>query len=86
MTKNLAGPPSLQTAWPPEGMPATTLAKINRLMPWPMPRWVISSASHMTNAVPAVMIATMNRPRPKENLGMRSMLKPSSAWSWPWKA
>jgi hypothetical protein len=38
-------------------MPATTLAKMSRLMPWPMPRWVMSSASHMTKAVPAVMIA-----------------------------
>jgi hypothetical protein len=35
----------------------------------------------MTKAVPAVMIATMKRPSERLNLGMRSMLKPSSAWS-----
>jgi len=29
-------------------------------MPWPMPRWVMSSASHMTKAVPAVRQRTMN--------------------------
>ena len=86
MMRNFTGPPSLHTAWPPEGRPATTLAKIRRLMPWPIPRWVISSASHMTKAVPAVMMATMNRPSQRLNLGMRSMLKPSSASSWPWKA
>ena len=38
-------------------------------MPWPMPRWVISSASHMTKAVPAVMIATMKRPELEVELG-----------------
>ncbi len=29
-------------------------------MPFPTPRWVISSPSHMISAVPAVMIKTMN--------------------------
>ena len=28
-------------------------------IPWPMPRWVMSSASHMTKAVPAVRQSTM---------------------------
>ena len=49
-------------ALPPDGIDATTLAKIRIDMPWPMPRWVISSASHMTNAVPAVRMSTMNAP------------------------
>ena len=44
-------------------MPATTLAKIRMDMPWPMPRWVMSSASHMTKAVPAVRVSTMNAAR-----------------------
>ncbi len=55
-------------------------------MPWPMPRWVMSSASHMTKAVPAVRQRTMNTPRGTVNFGMRSMLVPSRAESWPWKA
>ena len=45
-------------------------------MPWPMPRWVISSASHMTKAVPAVRISTMNRASGQLKLGIRSMLVP----------
>jgi hypothetical protein len=43
----------------PWGWPATTLAKIRIDMPWPMPRWVISSASHMTKAVPGGQGQTM---------------------------
>src|ERR1035441_7297337 len=45
MIKNLNGPPSSQTALTPEGSPATTLAKMRSDMPWPIPRWVMSSAS-----------------------------------------
>ena len=67
-------------------MAATTLAKIRIDMPWPMPRWVISSASHMTKAVPAVRIRTMKAARAKLNFGIRSMEVPSRAESWPWKA
>ena len=70
----------------PVGMAATTLAKIRIDMPWPMPRWVMSSASHMTKAVPAVRISTMNSASGQLKLGIRSMLVPSSAESWPWKA
>ena len=44
-------------------MPATTLVKIRTDMPWPMPRWVISSASHMTKTVPAVRVRTMKPAR-----------------------
>ena len=29
-------------------------------MPLPTPRWVISSPSHMTSAVPAVIVSTMS--------------------------
>ena len=73
-------------ALPPEGMAATTFAKIRIDMPCPMPRWVMSSASHMTKAVPAVSSSTMKAPRPRLNFGIRSMVVPMSAWSWPWKA
>ena len=55
-------------------------------MPWPTPRWVMSSASHMTKAVPAVMQSTMKTPSWNVRLGIRSIEKPSSAWSWLWNA
>ncbi len=67
-------------------MAATTLAKIRIDIPCPMPRWVMSSASHMTKAVPAVRMRTMNSASGQVNFGMRSTLVPSSAESWPWKA
>ena len=86
MVKNLPGPPSAHTARPPVGRLATTFEKMSKLIPWPIPRWVISSASHITKPVPAVMMMTMKRPSQKLNLGIKSMLKPSKAWSWPWKA
>jgi hypothetical protein len=63
-------------AAPPDGMPATTLVKIRMDMPWPMPRWVISSPSHMTKAVPAVMVITMSSTRGTVKFGIRSMLSP----------
>ena len=59
-TANLKLPPSARIAAPPAGMPDTTLAKIRIDMPWPMPRWVMSSPSHMTKAVPAVIVSTMS--------------------------
>ena len=37
----------------------TMLTKMISDMPLPMPRWVISSPSHMMSAVPAVMVITM---------------------------
>ena len=70
----------------PVGMAATTLAKIRIDMPWPMPRWVMSSASHMTKAVPAVRISTMKSASGQLKVGIRSMLVPRRAESWPWKA
>ena len=56
-------PPSWRTVFIPFGIPATTLAKMRMDMPWPMPRWVMSSASHMTKAVPAVRVMTMKAAR-----------------------
>ena len=73
-------------ALPPEGMDATTLAKIRMDMPWPMPRWVISSASHMTKAVPAVRKSTMKAAEGDGELGDQVDAVPSRAESWPWKA
>ena len=35
------------------------LAKIMSEMPLPMPRWVMSSPIHMTNAVPTVSVNTI---------------------------
>ena len=52
MTPNLKLPPSARMADPWDGRVDTTLAKIRIDMPWPMPRWVIVSPSHMTTAVP----------------------------------
>ena len=45
-------------------------------MPLPMPRWVMSSASHITTAVPAVKMRMMNSTRGAVKSGMRSMLLP----------
>ncbi len=61
--ENLSRPPTWRTVLSPEGMPATTLAKIRIDIPCPIPRWVISSASHITKAVPAVKVSTMKAPR-----------------------
>ena len=60
----------------PSGMVDTTLVKIRIDMPWPMPRWVISSPSHMTTAVPAVMVSTISSTRGTVKWGIRSMLRP----------
>ena len=42
----------------------TTEAKISSDMPLPMPRWVMSSPSHMSRAVPAVSVSTTSSTRP----------------------
>ena len=63
MVANLSRPPSWSTVFSPDGMPATTLAKMRMDIPWPMPRWVISSANHITKAVPAVRVITMKAAR-----------------------
>ena len=73
-------------ALPPAGIDATTFAKIRIDIPCPMPRWVMSSASHITNAVPAVRQSTMKAASGTVNFGMRSMVVPSRPESWPWKA
>jgi hypothetical protein len=52
----------------------TTLVKISTDMPWPTPRWVISSPSHMTTTVPAVMVSTISSTRGTVKSGIRSML------------
>ena len=45
------------TPW--DGRRETTDVKIRIDMPLPMPRWVMSSPSHMTSAVPAVHVRTI---------------------------
>ena len=54
-------PPSAKIAPPCAGSRETTDAKIRIDMPLPMPRWVISSPSHMTSAVPAVQVIMIER-------------------------
>src|SRR5262245_47327940 len=56
----------------------TTDEKIRIDMPLPMPRWVMSSPSHMTIAVPAVHVITMRAARHAENSGIRLM--PCGSW------
>ncbi len=45
--------------WMPGTRPEMIDAMISSDMPLPMPRWVISSPSHMIRAVPAVIVMTM---------------------------
>ncbi len=45
---------------PAPGGVDTTEAKIRIDIPLPIPRWVISSASHITSAVPAVQVRTIS--------------------------
>ncbi len=45
-------------------------------MPWPMPRWVTVSPSHITIAVPAVMVMTTRARRGVSNCTKRSVSKP----------
>ena len=66
-------------------MAATTLAKIMIDMPLPMPRWVMSSASHMTKAVPAVRISTMKTARQIESWGSGRRLEPRRPAPPLWK-
>ena len=49
----------------PCGMRAAIDAKIISEMPLPMPRWVISSPSHMISTVPAVSETTITKTEPK---------------------
>ena len=74
--KNWILVPSDQMAPPWAGRRDTTDAKIRIDMPLPMPRWVMSSASHITIAVPAVHVRTIERGAGALKPGMRSL---------PWK-
>ena len=56
-------------------MPATTLEKIRIDIPFPMPRWVISSPSHMTKHVPVVSVRTMKAAFQYVKFGIRLMLE-----------
>ena len=47
-------------------------------MPCPTPRWVMSSAIHMTMAVPAVRHSTMKTPSGNVSFGIRSIVSPIS--------
>ena len=58
----------------PLGSPATMLAKIISEMPLPIPRWVISSPSHMSRTQPAVSVVTITNTRPKVKLLTTSAL------------
>ena len=57
-------------AWTPLGRPATIEAKIISEMPLPMPRWVISSPSHMTTTQPAVSVRTIRKTVPTLKLSI----------------
>ena len=48
--------------WP--GSWLMMLTKMSSDMPFPMPRWVMSSPSHITNEVPAVIVMMMSRALP----------------------
>ncbi len=50
----------------------TTEEKISSDMPLPMPRWVMSSPSHMSRAVPAVRVITTTITRKGVKLGSTS--------------
>ncbi len=50
-------------AAPSDGSREITLTKMITDIPLPIPRWVMSSPSHMMKAVPAVSVNTMNTTR-----------------------
>ena len=52
-------------AWMPFGIRDAIEAKIISEMPLPMPRWVISSPSHIRSTQPAVSVMTITKTRPK---------------------
>ena len=57
---NWSRPASVQIAPNWNGRRDTIDVKISSDMPLPIPRWVISSPSHMTSAVPAVQVRMMS--------------------------
>ena len=56
----LEAPARSSTSAPWYGMRDTTDVKIRIDMPLPIPRWVMSSPSHITSAVPAVHVMTIS--------------------------
>ena len=54
------------------GMREMTAAKMMIDMPLPMPRWVMSSPSHITSAVPAVHVMTISNAFHAVKFGMKS--------------
>ncbi len=58
----------------PFGSPATIEAKIISEMPLPMPRWVISSPSHMSSTVPVVSDMTIRNTVPTVKSGITGLL------------
>ena len=53
------------------GRRLTIDAKINNDMPLPMPRCVTNSPNHISNAVPAVNVATSSATRPAFHTGIK---------------
>ena len=58
------------TSEPWYGRRETTDVKIRIDMPLPMPRWVMSSLSHMTSAEPVVHVMTISTARNAVKCGM----------------
>ena len=67
-TKTLSG--LLYQAEMPFGSPETIDAKIISEMPLPMPRWVISSPSHISRTQPAVRQTTISTTLPSAKFGI----------------
>ena len=72
-------PSVLPVARTASGNRAMMLPKIKSDMPLPMPRWVISSPSHMISAVPATNVRTMSTSSPNVNFTFAPRLI-SSRW------
>ncbi len=62
----------------PSGMREAIEAKIISEMPLPMPRWVISSPSHIRSTVPAVSEMTIRKTLPK--VSVPTTLVPAAFW------
>ena len=58
----------------PGSRPATIEAKISSEMPFPMPRWVISSPIHISSVVPATSVMTIRNSF--EKVSVPTMLSP----------
>ena len=77
---NVAAPLVFWIAHSWEGNVAMIEVKISNDMPLPIPRSVISSASHMITAVPAVIVRTMIPSTKGESLGTRFSEQPWNSW------